>query len=117
MALTVRVGALYLRTKLGEKTGLSKTQVSVTFHWSPFVRYSIYDWRRVTFVHSSNQMKSDRKFFLLFKMYSSSQDTTARQPSVFLTGIHRLVLITYSSLHYKGDRKQLFGCYSDVMCR
>lgn len=69
---------------------LSETEVSVTIHWSPFVRCSVYNKPTITCVHSSNQTKHN----INNSINASACDTTAPEPTLLLTGIHCLLVIS-----------------------
>jgi hypothetical protein len=52
----------YLRAKLAEKVSSPRQKyVSMTLHWGPFIRCSVYNKPRAKFMHSLNQTKDNRK--------------------------------------------------------
>ena len=59
-------------------------------HWSPFARCSVYNKPTIICVHSSNQTEHN----INNSINSSACDTTAPEPTVLLTGIHWLLVIS-----------------------
>jgi hypothetical protein len=53
------------------------------YHWSPFVKFSVYNKIKVKLMRSSNHTEHKKNCII-----SRSQNTTALQPSVFATGMH-----------------------------
>jgi hypothetical protein len=84
--------------------GPGKTEIyvtaSITFHWSLFVRCSVYKKPKVKFILSSKEIEQTE----CNSFNSHTQDGTAPDRGVFLTGIvdyrHKHILVAYF-LHVK----------------